>query len=88
LARSRRYALRIGLVEDVRASVDATVRATGEERGASNGALQFGEVTTAFAQIAGAGETESSSTQVLQTSSRLSTLSRELARIIRPQAGA
>lgn len=47
------------------------------------------QVTVAVANVSQtAKETEASSSQTLQTSSQLSTLSRELARVIRPQAGA
>jgi methyl-accepting chemotaxis protein len=112
-----------GLVEDVRASVNTTVMATeGGSKAVDLGTRQFGEVTTAFRQIAdlvgttteaareielstkqqstaveqvsvaianvsqAARETETSSSQVLQTASQMTSLSRELARVIQPQA--
>jgi methyl-accepting chemotaxis protein len=47
------------------------------------------QVTVAMADVSQAAkEAEVSSTQTLQTSSQLTSLSRELARVIRPQAGA
>lgn len=47
------------------------------------------QVTVAIANVSQAAkETEASSSQTLQTSSQLTTLSRDLARVIRPQAGA
>ncbi|MFO0749007.1 MAG: CHASE3 domain-containing protein [Myxococcota bacterium] len=112
-----------GLVDDIRAAVNTTVMATESgSKAVDAGARQFGDVTTAFKQIAGmvttttdasreielstkqqstaveqvivaigsvsqaAKETESSSAQTLQTASELATLSRNLTRLIQPQA--
>jgi len=47
------------------------------------------QVTVAIADVSQAAkETEVSSAQTLQTSSQLTSLARELARVIHPQAGA
>ena len=112
-----------GLVDDVRAAVNATVMATESgSKAVDVGGRQFGDVASSFKRIVtmvvttteaakeielstkqqasaveqvnlaianvsqAAKETEASANQTLQTSSQLTNLSRELARLVQPQA--
>jgi methyl-accepting chemotaxis protein len=114
-----------GLIDEIRAAVNTTVMATESgSKAVDSGSREFGEVATAFRQIAGlvgttteaareielstkqqasaveqvtvaisnvaqaTKETETSSSQTLQTASELAHLSKDLRRIIQPQATA
>jgi methyl-accepting chemotaxis protein len=87
-AATRQFAEVTSAFRQITALVTNTTEAAREiELSTKQQATAVEQVTVAIANVSQAArETETSSSQTLQTSSQLTTLSRELARVIRPQA--